>query len=190
VVEIGRQIVHKFGSLDGLAKASLEDLQEVKGVGRDKAVTLIAAFGLALRMAEELRREAPVLDNPEAVANLLRDETRLMQVETFQILMLNTRRRLIPPIVKISEGTLDTILVHPREVFRPAIAANCSAIILLHNHPSGDPAPSEADIKVTRDLIRAGQLLKIDVLDHIIMGSRSHERDKDYSSLKELGYFY
>jgi DNA repair protein RadC len=190
VVEIGRQIVHKFGSLDGLAKASFEDLQEVKGVGRDKAVTLIAAFGLALRMAEELRREAPVLDNPEAVANLLRDETRLMQVETFQILMLNTRRRLIPPIVKISEGTLDTILVHPREVFRPAIAANCSAIILLHNHPSGDPAPSEADIKVTRDLIRAGQLLKIDVLDHIIMGSRSHERDKDYTSLKELGYFY
>jgi DNA repair protein RadC len=82
------------------------------------------------------------------------------------------------------------LLVHPREVFRKAIAANAAAVVLAHNHPSGDPTPSEADIKVTRDLIRAGQLLKIDVLDHVIIGRATQERQKDYASLRELGYFY
>jgi DNA repair protein RadC len=188
-VEIGRQLIQKFGTLEALARASLEDLQQVKGVGRDKAVTLVAAFTLARKMAEELRRESPVLDNPEAVVRLMREENRLKEVETFQALLLNTRRRLIR-FHEISDGTLDTILVHPREVFRPAIAANAAAIVLVHNHPSGDPTPSEADIKVTRDLIRAGQLLKIDVLDHVIIGRATPDRPKDYVSLRELGHFY
>jgi DNA repair protein RadC len=91
--------------------------------------------------------------------------------------------------VKISDGTLETILVHAREVFRPAIIASAAAIVLVHNHPSGDPTPSEADIKVTRDLIRAGQLLKIEVLDHVILGRATQERPKDYVSLRELGYW-
>ena len=188
VLEIGKQLVQKYGSLGALAQASLEDLQTIKGIGRDKAVTLAAAFALALKMAKELRQDAPVLDTPEAVANLMREDTRLRNVETFQILLLNTRRRLID-VAKIADGTLDTILVHPREVFKPAIAANAAASILLHNHPSGEATPSEADIKVTRDLIRAGQLLKIEVLDHIILGRATQERPKDYMSLRELGYF-
>ena len=104
------------------------------------------------------------------------------------MLLLNTRRRLIR-VEEISHGTLDTILVHPREVFKAAIAANAAAMVLAHNHPSGDPTPSEADIKVTRDLIRAGQLLKIEVLDHVIIGRATAERPKDYASLRELGYF-
>jgi DNA repair protein RadC len=187
-VEIGQQLIQKYGSLGALAQASLDDLQTVKGIGRDKAVTLAAAFALARIMAKELRQDAPVLDTPEAVANLMREDARLRNVETFQILLLNTRRRLID-VAKISDGTLDTILVHPREVFKPAIAANAAAIILLHNHPSGEATPSEADIKVTRDLIRAGQLLKIEVLDHIILGRATQERPKDYMSLRELGYF-
>ena len=187
-VEIGQQLVQKYGSLGALAQASLDDLQTVKGIGRDKAVTLAAAFALARKMAKELRQDAPVLDTPEAVANLMREDTRLRNVETFQILLLNTRRRLID-VAKIADGTLDTILVHPREVFKPAIAANAAAIILLHNHPSGEATPSEADIKVTRDLIRAGQLLKIEVLDHIILGRATQERPKDFMSLRELGYF-
>lgn len=187
-VDVGKALLTKFGSLQALARASLEDLQTVKGIGRDKAVTLVAAFALARKMAEELRREAPVLDTPDAVANLMREDTRLRAVETFQILLLNTRRRLID-VVKISDGTLDTILVHPRDVFRPAIAANAAAVVLLHNHPSGEATPSEADIKVTRDLIRAGQLLKIEVLDHVILGRATQERPKDYMSLRELGYF-
>ena len=187
-VDIGGELVRKYGSLQALARASLEDLQTVKGIGRDKAVTLVAAFTLARKMAEELRREAPLLDTPEAVAALMREDARLRAVETFQILLLNTRRRLIG-VVKISDGTLDTILVHPRDVFRPAIAANAAAVVLLHNHPSGETTPSEADIKVTRDLIRAGQLLKIEVLDHVILGRATEERPKDYMSLRELGYF-
>lgn len=189
VVEVASELVSKFGSLTALARCSVKDLRSVKGVGRDKAITLLAAFSLARKMTAELRRESPVLDNPEAVANLVREDARLRNVEIFQALLLNTRRRLID-IAKVADGTLDTILVHPREVFKPAIAANAAAIVLVHNHPSGDPTPSEADIKVTRDLIRAGQLLKIEVLDHVILGAASNDRAQDYVSLRELGYFY
>ena len=188
-LDIGKQLVCKFGSLGAMARASVDDLQCIRGIGRDKAVTLVAAFTLGSKIAEELQRESPVLDNPEAIAGLLREQNRLKQVETFQILMLNTRRRLIR-VEQVSQGLLDTILVHPREVFQSAIAARAAAIVLVHNHPSGDPTPSEADIKVTRDLIRAGQLLKIEVLDHVILGRATVDRPKDFSSLRELGYFY
>ena len=109
--------------------------------------------------------------------------------EAFVVLVLNTRRRIIGHNL-VTLGTLDTCTVHCREVFRPAICAAGSAVILMHNHPSSDPTPSEADIKVTRDLIRAGQLLKIEVLDHVIIGKRTAERTKDYVSLRESGYFY
>jgi DNA repair protein RadC len=110
-------------------------------------------------------------------------------VECFVVLLVNTRRR-IQGHCFISTGTLDTILVHPREVFRPAVIGAAAAIVLMHNHPSGDSSPSEADIKVTRDLIRAGQLLKIEVLDHVVMGQPDGNEHKGYSSLRELGYFY
>ena len=103
--------------------------------------------------------------------------------ECFVALILNTRRR-VKGHYLVSIGTMDTILVHPREVFRLAIMTAAHGIILTHNHPSGDPTPSEADVKVTRDLIRAGQLLKIEVVDHIVMGNPNH------SSLRELGWFY
>jgi DNA repair protein RadC len=98
------------------------------------------------------------------------------------VLVLNTRRR-IKGHHLVSIGTMDTLLVHPREVFRLAITTSASAIALMHNHPSGEPQPSEADIKVTRDLIRAGQLLKIEVIDHVVIGNRNH------CSLRELGFF-
>ena len=104
-------------------------------------------------------------------------------VECFVVLLLNTRRR-VKGHTLVSTGTLDTLLVHPREVFRAAIVSASAAIVVMHNHPSGESTPSEADIKVTRDLIRAGQLLKIEVLDHVILGADRH------CSLRELGYFY
>jgi len=104
-------------------------------------------------------------------------------VESFFVLLLNTRRR-IKGHALISTGTLDTLLVHPREVFRPAIISASAAIVIAHNHPSGDATPSEADIKVTRDLIRAGQLLRIEVLDHVIVGAGQH------CSLRAMGYFH
>lgn len=189
VVEVGRRLLNKYGSLHGIAMASVDDLKQEPGVGPDKAATLVAAFALARRMESEKRAESPVMDNPDTVAGYMREANRLNGVESFQVMLLNTRRRLIR-VEKISDGTLDTILVHPREVFKAAIAANAAAIVLVHNHPSGDPTPSEADVKVTRDLIRAGQLLKIDVLDHVILGSVTKERTKDYASLRELGHFY
>jgi DNA repair protein RadC len=190
VVQVAQNVLKKFdGSLNALALASVDELRTVKGIGRDKAVTLVAAFALAKRMEEERRGDSPVLDNPATVVNFMRETNRLLNVESFQVLLLNVRKKLIRA-EEISHGLLDTILVHPREVFRAAIVANAAAIVLVHNHPSGDPTPSAADIQVTRDLIRAGQLLKIEVVDHVIIGRATVERAKDYSSLRELGYFY
>lgn len=129
-----------------------------------------------------------VCDTPEKTALKIRELVATnpyfdVEKENFVILHLNTRRRIISWEL-YSQGTKDTILVHPGEVFRSAIVSNASAVIMAHNHPSGDATPSEADIKVTRDLIRAGQLLKVEVLDHIILG------DNGYKSLREMGYFY
>lgn len=187
-IDIARQLLAQFQTLDRLSRATVEELRGIKGIGRDKAIALRSAFALAQRMAREIQLEAPVLDTPERVADLLREENRLYDAEQFQVLLLNTRRRLIR-VERLARGTLDTVLVHPRDVFKLAIAGNASAVVLVHNHPSGDPTPSEADIRVTRDLIRAGQLLKIEVLDHVILGRRTAERGQDYTSLRQLGYF-
>src|ERR1041384_1959053 len=161
-VQVAEQLLKKFASLNALSRASLKELRQIKGIGRDKAIALRSASTLARRRAAQIPSEAPLRDNPETIAELMREENRQYDVENFQVVLLNTRRRLIR-VEKISQGTLDTLLVHPREVFRSAIAANASALVIVHNHPSGDPAPSESDIKVTRDLIRAGQLLKIEI---------------------------
>jgi DNA repair protein RadC len=127
-------------------------------------------------------------DTPEKAAEYWRSSIATCpyfnpECDCFAVLLLNTRRR-VKGHQLVSTGTLDTILVHPREVFRGAVIAAAAAIVIMHNHPSGEPQPSEADIKVTRDLIRAGQLLKIEVLDHVIVGNPNH------CSLRELGYFY
>ena len=188
-LDVAQQLLVRFDNLESLARASVDDLQLTTGIGRDKAIALKAAFTLAQRMAKQIRNDSPLLDTPDRVAELLREENRLLDVENFQVLLLNTRRKLMR-IDRISQGTLDSILVHPREVFKNAIKAGAAAIVLVHNHPSGDPTPSESDIKVTRDLIRAGQLLKIDVLDHVILGRATRERPRDFVSLRELGYFY
>lgn len=181
-------LMGQYGGLTNLAQASFDELQLVKGIGKSKAAAIKSAFLLAQRLSQESYAEAPLLDTPERVADLLREPNRVYTVETFQVAFLNTRRRLIG-MHTVSQGTLDTILVHPREVFAPAISKRAAAIVLAHNHPSGDPTPSEADIKVTRDLIRVGQLLKIEVLDHVIFGRRTDERPRDFVSLRELGYF-
>jgi DNA repair protein RadC len=188
-LHVAEQILHRFRTLEALAAAPIEELRTVRGVGRDKAVTLKAAFTLAMHMAREIRHEDPLVDTPERVADLLREDFRHAATESFVAILVNTRRRLVK-IERLANGTLDTILVHARDVFRAAILANAAAIVIAHNHPSGDPTPSEADIKVTRDLIRAGQLLKIELLDHVILGRATTERPRDYVSLRELGYFH
>ncbi len=190
VQSLAEQLLRSFRySLGRLAGASVVELRRFPGVGGDKAVALKAAFELARRLSAEVQAETPLLDTPERVADFLREDLRPLQVETFHVLLVNTRRRLLAS-ERLTQGTLDTLLVHPREVFRHAIAANASALILAHNHPSGDPNPSEGDIRVTRDLIRAGQLLRIEVLDHVILGTRTTDRSRDFSSMKELGYFH
>jgi len=183
-----QSLMERFGGLSPIARASLDELQQLKGVGRARATAIRSAFLLAQRLSQEAYRESPVLDSPERVADVLREPNRLHTVENLRVLCLNTRRRLIA-VENVAQGLLDQVLVHAREVFAIAIAKRSSAIILAHNHPSGDPSPSEADIRVTRDLIRAGQLLKIEVLDHVILGHRTVERPRDYCSLRELGYF-
>jgi DNA repair protein RadC len=181
-------LVKHYGGLTSLAQASFDELQRLKGIGKSKAAAIKAAFLLAQRLSRETYAEAPLLETPELVADLLREQNRVYTVEHLQVLFLNTRQRLIG-VENISQGTLDTILVTPREVFRRAIARNAASIIVVHNHPSGDPTPSEADIKVTRELIRAGQLLRIEVLDHVILGHRTDARPCDYVSLRQLGYW-
>jgi DNA repair protein RadC len=148
-----------------------------------------ALFNLQVIRDDSYNYDAlPVGDTPAKIAEYYNNAIKGIYphnetVESFVVILLNTRRKIQGHFI-VSTGILDTLLVHPREVFKGAIVANAAAIILMHNHPSGDPAPSEADIKVTRDLIRGGQLLKIEVLDHVIMGENRH------CSLRELGYFY
>ena len=182
-------LLSRYGSLTELAKASLDELKAIDGVGEHKALAIKSAFTLASRMSREVLNESPLLDTPERIADLLREENRLYQVERFQLVLVNTRRRLIR-VEPIAVGTLDSVIIHPREVFYPALVARASAVVFMHNHPSGDPSPSEADIKLTRELIRAGKLLKVEVLDHIIIGAQTPERPNGFVSLRELGYFY
>ena len=182
-------LMDRYGTLNELAKATVDELTIVKGVGECKAQSIKAAFMLASRMSRELHSNAPLLDSPDKLADLLREESRLYVVEQFQLVLLNTRRRLIR-VETIAVGTLDSVLIDARSVFNAALMARASAVVLIHNHPSGDASPSEADIKVTRDLFRIGKLLKIPVLDHIILGQSTVEEPQGYVSLRELGYLY
>lgn len=143
-------------------------------------------------------RETPVdtLDGstPQAIADYWRSviepaDRFNSEVECMVLFFINTRRR-IKGHVWLASGTQDTILCHPREVFRPAIVGAAAAIVLAHNHPSGDPTPSAADISVTRDLMKAGQLLKIELLDHLVIGRKSSLSSTGFCSLRELGYLY
>ncbi len=150
--------------------------------------TFIGGSEFRIMRLNDVLYEDIILEEPQAVVDYLRPKlaTSLIyrpDIENFIIVHLNTRKKPTGFEV-VSHGTLDTLLVHPREVFKSAVMANSSGIILAHNHPSGDPTPSEADIKVTRDLMRAGQLMKIEVVDHIVLGHGKH------TSLRELGYFY
>lgn len=147
-----------------------------------------------IRTSETPLRESYVCDTPDRLAAFWAEAITNHPAwdpdrEMCYCFHLNTRRHLVGYHL-IASGTLDTLLVHPREVFRVPIVCAAAAVIVAHNHPSGDPTPGEADIKVTRDLIRAGQLLKIELLDHIVIGRSTAERTKGFCSLRELGYFY
>ncbi len=185
-LQLAQQLVWEFKNLDEVARLPLETIARIKGIGLAKAVQLKAAFELAKRLSASTRAEQSIVSAPAEAAAVLREEFRLLDRESFRALLLNTKNRLIKT-VEVSRGSLNASIVEPREVFKDAIAASAAAMILAHNHPSGDPTPSSEDIAITKRLVRAGELLNITVLDHIIVGQRAHDRDQDFISLKELG---
>lgn len=156
------------GSLRSLAAYPLASLRLRSGVGNAKGARLVAAFELATRLLREERPVRPGIRGPADVFRLIGPKLRDQQVEEFRILALDTRARLLRNIL-ITRGLLDASLVHPREVFRAAIAEAASSIILIHNHPSGDPSPSAEDHAVTRQLVATGRLLDVPVNDHVII---------------------
>ena len=187
VVEVSQRLLSAFGSLTALAKASVKDLQAIDSIGPVKAQMIKAAMELAQRLTRESVGESPIVITPEQAAAVLRERARVLQHEVFWALMLDTKNRLIGEPKQISQGTLNSSLVHPRELFKKALQDSCAAMILAHNHPSGDPTPSSEDLKITKQLIGAGEVMGIKVLDHIIIGHRKHDAGSDFLSLRESG---
>jgi DNA repair protein RadC len=183
-VEVARQLIKEYGSLGTLSRCSVRELARIKGIGFAKAAQLAAAFGLGHRLAREnLAREK--IDTPERVYELLGPEMRALHKESLRIILLDTRYYLIR-VEDVSLGSVNESIAHPRDVFRPALIYSAYAVVVVHNHPSGDPAPSQADHGLTRRLREAAELLQIKLLDHIIIGAPAEGR-RPYFSFKETG---
>ena len=187
VVEVSQRLLSAFGSLTALARAPAKDLQAIESIGPVKAQMIKAAMELAQRLTRESVGESPIVITPEQAAAVLRERARVLQHEVFWALMLDSKNRLIGEPKQISQGTLNSSLVHPRELFKKAVEHSCAAMILAHNHPSGDPTPSSEDIKITKQLVGAGKLMGIRVLDHIVIGHRKPTSSTDFLSLRESG---
>lgn len=183
-VDIGRQLILHFGSLAALSRASLPELAKIKGVGPTKAVQLAAAFGLASRLARESLADTP-LDTPARIYELLGAEMRQLGKESLRVVLLDAKLRLMC-VEQVSLGSLNETLAHPREILRPAVLHNAFAFILVHNHPSGDPTPSDADRRVTMRLAEAAKMLQVSFFDHVILGSPAENRAA-YFSFREAG---
>ena len=184
-VEVGRALLSRFGSLTELARSTPAELRkEVRGIGPVKALELGAALELGRRLAHE-RVTRRRIDTPEAVADLLGAEMRALRTESLRVLLLDTRYHL-QRVAEVSSGSVNESIAHPREIFQPAITEGAYAIILAHNHPSGDPSPSEADRRLTRRLSEASALLQIPLLDHVILGMPADGRTGHFS-FKEAG---
>jgi DNA repair protein RadC len=182
VMSIAQELITKFGSIKGISETTIEELAGLKGIGPAKAAQLRASFELGKR--QELEKESPYeaydITDPQAVVRAIRSSIKDKAKEHFKLIILNTRNKIIK-ITNVSTGTLSASLVHPREVFRDAIRYSASSVVLVHNHPSGDPEPSEEDLRITRRLIDAGRIIGIEVLDHIIIGKNV------FASFKEKG---
>ncbi|PJF49039.1 MAG: JAB domain-containing protein [Chloroflexi bacterium] len=179
-LQLADAVLMKFGGLIGLAHASLDELQQVHGIGPVKAIEIKAALELGRRLALSTPDTRPQVKTPADAAQLLMPNMSLLEQEEVRIVLLDTRNRVLGTSM-IYRGSLNGASVRVGEVFREAIRSNCASIIFAHNHPSGDPSPSAEDVAVTRALVQAGKLLNIEVLDHIII---AHNR---YVSLKEQG---
>ncbi len=180
VLRLAERLLSEFRDLPGLSQATLEELQMVNGVGPAKAVEIKAALELGRRLTAVTPQERPKVIAPGDAANLLMSEMSLLEQEHLRVVLLDTRNQVLA-IPTIYIGSLNTSVVRIGELFRPAIRRNAAAIIVVHNHPSGDPSPSPEDVRVTREIHKAGRLLNIELLDHIVIG---HQR---FVSLKERG---
>jgi DNA repair protein RadC len=178
VMVTSQKLLSRFGNLKGITDASVEELTQTRGIGPAKAAQIKAALELSKRLEADVGEELkPVLKSPEDVIAVVRSQLKGKKKEHFLILCLDTRNRLIKRR-PVSIGSLDTSIVHPREVFKEAISSSAASVIFVHNHPSGDPEPSKEDVELTKRLSKAGEIIGIDVLDHIIVC------DRNYLSLK------
>lgn len=189
VKAISEDLILHHGSLNQMACADIPQLCQTRGIGVDKAMIIKAAFALAKRLVEERPPKRRLLERPEQVAQHLRERVRFEEVECLYVILLNARHQHIKT-EEVSRGILDAVMGHPREVFQHAIRHRAAALVLAHNHPSGDPMPSESDIRLTREMFRAGQILKIELLDHVILGRPGKGSSPHFVSLREQGYFY
>ena len=183
VMVTAQRLLSQFGGLKGISGASIEELSRIKGIGIAKAAQIKAAVELANRVdgySETVSR--PLLRTPEDVAALVKGRLKEKKKEYFLAVLLDTRNQLIKT-AEISIGSLDSSIVHPREVFKEAISASAAAVIFVHNHPSGDTEASGDDIRLTKRLAEAGEIIGIDVLDHVIIGGKA------FRSLKREGLF-
>lgn len=173
-IDLGRELLERFGgNLRELAQAELNELQQVKGLGLAKAASIKAAFTLGSRFQARRLETLERFTSPAQVFEFFHHELRDSRKELFLVLLLDGKNR-ITRKVQVSEGSLNQSIVHPREVFAPAVRESAAAVIFVHNHPSGDPAPSREDREITRRLKEAGEILGVRVLDHIIIGDGSY----------------
>lgn len=179
-LDLAARVLAVAGGLKGLVRADIRELEEIKGLGPAKGAQIKAALELGQRIATLGPEERATIRCPEDVCKLVMEEMRHLDREYFRTISLNTKHHVMA-IDTVSIGNLNSSIVHPRELFKNPIKRSTAALILVHNHPSGDPAPSREDIEVTKRLRDAGMLLGIEILDHIIIG------DNNYTSLKEQG---
>lgn len=185
VLELAEFLLVHFGSLEALSRAPVGELSRIKGIGQAKAIGLKAAFALAARLARS-EAEARSIATADDVARLLGEEMRLLDFESVRVICLNTKHMVLA-VEEVTRGTLNESLFHPREAFRPALTRQAHAVILVHNHPSGNPQPSEADMEVTRRMKEAGTLLQVELLDHVILGAPRPGDEKAFFSFKNEG---
>ncbi|NHM30473.1 RadC family protein [Neobacillus terrae] len=181
VLQLSNRLLTQFEGLRLLKSATLEEITEIKGIGMAKAIQLLAAVELGRRVANLSYNDRFVIRSPEDGAKYVMNDMRFLSQEHFVCLYLNTKNQVIHKQT-IFIGSLNASIVHPREVYKEAIRRSAASIICIHNHPSGDPAPSREDIEVTKRLSESGKIIGIDLLDHLIIG------ENKFVSLKEKGY--
>lgn len=186
VIELARMLLRKYGSLRALAAASVKDLCEIPGIKKVKAQMLKAALVLGQHLKEEEQMQRPRITRPEDVYALMAQRVTALDYEIFWVLILDRKNQLRCEPIDVTSGILDASLVHPREVFREAIRHAAGNIVLAHNHPSGDPTPSAEDLRITQQLVDAGKVIDIKVMDHVILG-HGQANNKNFCSLREAG---